>query len=396
MKILLIEDTETHAQLARHALMLFDPSITVHHVDNAEDALEAVARDEYDVVLADYYLPGMSGLHFLITIRERGMDVPVVMITSQGQIKVAVECLRSGANDYVAKDEGYVDLLPQALMAVHARHRAEKENEELQRQIHRKKEEVESTNKKLMQYQREIIHAEKMSALVTLVRGICHELNNPLTGILGYAQLMQEVCKAGEGLEDLKEIEVCAQRCREIIAKLARFCRQEKIATSMVDVNEVLEDSVSFVQYYANRHKVKITTDLQPGLPKTLASVHDLRQAFLAVCLNGIQAMAKGGTLVVKSSLRGELLYLSVTDSGVGIAEENLEQIFNPFFTTREVGEGSGMGLAITYGIIRDHGGEILVDSKVGEGSTFHLVFPVRRAAAVETSPAPAEAPLAG
>src|SRR5688572_14805722 len=173
------------------------------------------------------------------------------MITSQGQIKVAVECLKSGANDYVAKDEGYVDLLPQTVENVVARFRAERENQELQNQILRKKEELETSNQKLMDYQRQIIHSEKMSAMVTLVRGICHELNNPLTGILGYAQLLQEAIK-GEGADDLKEIETCAQRCRDIISKLAKFCRVEKIAVAPVDVNEVLDDSVTFVQYYAN------------------------------------------------------------------------------------------------------------------------------------------------
>jgi signal transduction histidine kinase len=386
MKILLIEDSIDHALLAQQALRLHNPAWDVQYVCTAEDGMKAIGDGHFDLVLLDYYLPGMSGLTFLKTIRERQISIPVIMITSLGHVKLAVECLRAGASDYVAKDEGYVDLLPATVDQVWRQYVAERENRDLQRQLKRKKEEAEASNRKLMEYQRRVIQAQKMNAIITLVRGICHELNNPLTGILGYAQLLGEVI-TGDGAEDIKEIEQCAQRCRDIIAKLAKFCRAEKSVHSQVDVNEALHESLAFVEYYANRNRVKTVAELQADLPALTGNVQDLRQAFLALFLNAIQAMGapprNGGTLFVKSYAEGELLYVVVQDTGEGIPPENLDKIFTPFFTTRDQGEGSGMGLAIAYGIMQDHEGSILVDSEVGKGSRFSLVFPIRKASPV-------------
>lgn len=376
MKILLVEDTDSHARLARTALELFDSEMHVHHVGDADEALVELGRVPYDIVLLDYYLPSATGLTILRTIRDQGLDVPVIIITSQGQVRVAVECLKSGANDYISKDEGYVDLLPQTVQSVYRQWQAEKENRELHVQVLRKKEELEASNRKLIEYELKTIESQKMSAIMTLVRGICHEINNPLTGILGYSQLLQETFTE-EGADDLREIEACAQRCREIIAKLAKFCRHEKIHTTQVDVNEILEDSLAFVEYYANRHQAMVVRQLQADIPRITGNAQDLRQAFLAVVMNGIQAMKHGGILTVKSVVRDGSIMVVIADTGEGIPQENLDQIFTPFFTTREVGLGSGMGLALAYGVMGNHRGEIRVESTVGEGSSFSLVFPL-------------------
>jgi signal transduction histidine kinase len=390
--LLLIEDSRTHALLTQNTLVS-QGIAEVTHVGDAEAALSALDDQVFDVLLVDHFLPGMNGLEFVKIVRARGLDVPIVMLTAQTSPEVASECMKSGANDYLCKEEGYLALLPDILAHAHAHVEAQRRNRELERQLKRKCDELEQANRRLIDYQRQIVHAQKMNAIITLVRGICHELNNPLTGILGYAQLLQEIWE-GEGMDDLKEIESCAQRCREIIGKLARFCRTEKPTLSMVCVNEAVQESLQFVEYFANRHRVNLVSELASDLPSTMANLADLRQAFLAVFVNAIQAMApkKNGILKVRSYASDGLLYVVVSDTGEGIPSENLDRIFLPFFTTREVGEGSGMGLAIAYGIVGDHEGTILVDSTPGEGSRFSFVMPIRAhappPAAVAAAPA--------
>ena len=375
VRILLVEDSETHALLARHALKLYDPTIVVDHVESAEDALSTLQHETYDLILLDFYLPGKTGLECLRTLRAANNQTPVIMVTSQGQIKYAIDCIKAGANDYVAKDEGYAEMLPRSIEQVMTRHRVESENRELQRQLLRKNEELEIFNRRLLLYQRQIIQAEKMSALVTLVRGICHELNNPLTGILGYAQLMQELYKGHECLDDAREIEVCAKRCRDIISKLSSFCRQERIAVTACNLNEVVAESVSYVEYLGNRNRVLVDCSLAESMPGMQASAHDLRQLLLALFDNALKAMPAGGSLTVRTHFDDDSLEVQVADTGVGMTPEVQDQIFTPFYTTREVGEGTGLGLSMALGIVQEHGGTMQVDSAPNQGSRFTLRF---------------------
>jgi two-component system NtrC family sensor kinase len=325
-------------------------------------------------------LPGIMGIEVIRRLQEKGLDVPMIMITSQGSIKVAVEAMKLGAYDYVVKDEDYFKTMYMVVDSAVKRYNLDRRNRELQEEIIRKNTELIEANEKLLNYQRQIIQSEKMASLVTLVKGISHEMNNPLTGILGFTQLLLQNCASDTALsEDLKEIEKNALRCREIVAKLGKFCQTDLSTEGPVSLEDVLEDSLSFMEFALSERRIAVAREHREEAPFLRGSRQDMQQAILAVLMNAMQAMEStgGGTLTVRI-LRGseKEIVLEIADTGVGIPPENIDKIFNPFFTTRDVGQGFGLGLSVAYGIMKDFQGRIDVESSPGEGSVFRLTFP--------------------
>lgn len=228
---------------------------------------------------------------------------------------------------------------------------------------------------------RQLLQNEKMAAIGMLAGGVAHEINNPLGGILAFAQLaMRDLPPDHPTQEDLKEIEEAALRCKRIVQDLLNFSRQNKDEMmGPVQLNDVLKKMAPLIQVQARTNQIEVAYELAPELPLIQGSFHKLQQVFLNLVTNGYQAMAKGGRLVLSTSLSAATnrVTAAVSDTGPGIAEENLKKIFDPYFTTKGQGEGTGLGLSITYSIVREHGGEIEVKSKAGSGTTFHLSFPV-------------------
>ncbi|HCC47278.1 MAG TPA: hypothetical protein DEQ38_04065 [Elusimicrobia bacterium] len=240
-----------------------------------------------------------------------------------------------------------------------------------------------SLYRQLQETQGQLIQAEKMSALGQLAGGLAHEINNPLSGILGLTQLVMENTEKGsQNYTDLQDIEKAVFRCKKIIVSLLSFSRQEKTRIEPVNVNEALEETLTLCARQMELKRVKINRQLSPGLPMVNADFQQLMQVFLNLFTNARDAMPEGGELTVATSLLKdpagrELLAVSVADTGAGIDPEILGRIFDPFFTTKPVGKGTGLGLSVCLGIISRHNGAITAHSVPGGGSTFTITVPV-------------------
>src|SRR5204863_8861238 len=229
------------------------------------------------------------------------------------------------------------------------------------------------------------------SAIGQPVAGVAHELNNPLTSVIGYAQLLQqELQESGEGeaprgpelARDLKRIAEESERAAKIVRNLLAFARRQSAARAEEDIADLMNRVLALRSYEFRLNAIELETDFEPGLPPVLGDGGQLQQALLNLLLNAEQAMRARTTRRIRVGARhvaeADAVEIFIADSGHGIPDENLRRIFDPFFTTREVGEGTGLGLSICYGIVRDHGGRIAVDSRVGQGTTFKVLLPAR------------------
>jgi two-component system NtrC family sensor kinase len=251
-----------------------------------------------------------------------------------------------------------------------------------QREIISLKEELEEKNRQLEETQSTLIQSEKMSALGQFSAGVAHEIKNPLTGVLTYIKLMlKNITENKINIQEFKErlsiMEQETERCVRIIRNLLDFARQSEFSFKETDINSLIEDSLSFIQHHAELEKVKIIKELNPALPKVNVDPHQIQQVFVNIILNAIQAMPDGGTLTIKTGIDKELVYIKFTDTGVGISKENMKKLFTPFFTTKE--KGSGLGLAVCYGIIEKHKGRIEVESEEGKGTTFTIKLRINK-----------------
>lgn len=245
-------------------------------------------------------------------------------------------------------------------------------------------EEIEDMAKSLMEKKRieeQIMRAEKIAALGRLTAGIAHEINNPLGVILGHCQVMlKEMEVSNKYLEDLRIIEKHALACKRVVEDLLRFSRPYKKVNVEVDVNINIKESLALIPSHFLRERVNITLELSPSHPKIMGDPDKLHQLFLNLIINAFDAMKDGGTLTITTKMfktdTGEIVEIIFRDTGCGIKEEDIGRVFDPFFTTKEVGRGTGLGLAVSYSIVKDHGGEIRVESTLGKGTTFYIVFP--------------------
>jgi signal transduction histidine kinase len=224
-----------------------------------------------------------------------------------------------------------------------------------------------------------LLQSEKMAAVGTLSAGLAHEVKNPLSAVLGYAQLSKRKLEQPEVIKQhLDTIENETRRCNEIISNLMQFSRQEKGEFTDVTVNGVVEKSVGIVDHQLGLNNVHVNMELAPDIPEIIGNPNQLQQVLMNLAINAQQAMAPdGGTVDIVTYCDDEKVYISVSDTGPGINEEVAKKIFEPFYTTKAAGEGTGLGLSVTYGIIQDHKGDIRVERADSGGARFVIELPL-------------------
>jgi two-component system NtrC family sensor kinase len=234
----------------------------------------------------------------------------------------------------------------------------------------------------LIQAQRALVHSAKMAAFGQLGAGIAHEVNNPLAGILGHAQLA--IRRLGPENPAKASLDLIAQetrRCSDIIKNLLRFARQDTPQFQPVNANEAVGAALSIVDHQLSLHGIRIVRELGESLPQVNGDINQLQQVLVNLAINAQQAMAgQRGELSVRTRAVGGQVLIELQDSGPGISSELQKKIFEPFFTTKAAGQGTGLGLSVSYGIIESHGGRIEVRSSPGHGATFVISLPVAAA----------------
>jgi PAS domain S-box-containing protein len=227
--------------------------------------------------------------------------------------------------------------------------------------------------------ERQLLQSEKLSTIGTMISGIAHELNNPLTSIIGNLQLLMRRDIPDEIRGKLDIIFKESQRSARIVSGLLSFAQEHKPERRLTNVKDTIMESVKLKEYEMSASNIGIRLFLDDDLPETLCDPFQLQQVFINVINNARDAMAEkgGGILAVRTSRDEDKIVIEFEDNGPGISEERLKRIFDPFFSTKEVGKGTGLGLSMAYGIIKEHGGTISVDSQPGTGTTFTIMLPI-------------------
>jgi C4-dicarboxylate-specific signal transduction histidine kinase len=237
---------------------------------------------------------------------------------------------------------------------------------------------IDQRTRELKEAQAQIIHQEKMASLGLMAAGIAHEIGNPLTSISSIAQVIKRKNPGDQIGKYINDILKNIDRISRIVRELVDFSRPSSYKAALTNINDIIKSAVGIIKYDRRAKDLAINLSLEERLPETVVVSDQLLQVFLNILINALDASEdRGDKIQVSSYARKDILFVTIRDYGSGIPADNLHRIFEPFYTTKEVGHGTGLGLTVSYGIIQQIGGEISVKSKVNQGSTFEISIPV-------------------
>ncbi|MBN1798146.1 MAG: GHKL domain-containing protein [Spirochaetales bacterium] len=283
----------------------------------------------------------------------------IVRGENRGSIEVIYleETVEIDEGPFLKEERKLIDNIAKALALIIEQKQAEQDKKRLKEQIR---------------------HADRLATIGQLAAGVAHELNEPLSNILGFAQLITKSKDLSIQIKaDIEKIVNASLHAREIVKKLLIFSRQMPTKMIQSDLNQIIEDGLFFLESRCSKEGVAVIRLLDHDLPKLTVDPAQITQVLVNLVVNAIQAMADGGTLKVETCKRKNNVLLIVEDTGEGMTEHTLKQIFLPFFTTKEVGQGTGLGLAVVHGIVTSHGGSIEIDSSPGKGTRFQVTLPI-------------------
>ncbi len=385
--VVIIDDDRNILELT--SLILKKNGFQTYTAGCALEGFELISRLSPELVLLDYMMPEIDGLSALQKIKTAFPDTYVVMLTGKGSEEVAVELMKNGASEYILKpfdNHKLVARLENVLkireVELHNRtlikqqeqllFEIEQWNLELQKRVYEKSEALQVA-------QEEIVRSEKLAAMGYLSAGIAHEIRNPLNSISLFVQLMRQTTTDPDQLEHQEKILKEVDRIDTIIRKLLDASRRTRSISPCVQITQVIDNVIeSFsAQIEAKRIQVDRQYPDTPLLPSITADPTELEQIFTNLFLNAMDAMTRGGRLVIEIFEKDGRVITRVSDNGNGIANDALPSIFEPFFSTKS--RGTGMGLPVAQRIARMYEGSMEVEHTSSEGTTFRLEFPVCR-----------------
>ena len=379
-KILIVDDDEGMRDTLRD--ILEEEGYMVACASSGKQGLRTISEEFHNLTLIDIRLPDMSGLHLLEQVKRSSPDTACMLITGFASIETSVEALNLGAEAYIVKPLN----IEQVKMSIHRaleRQSLVIENRRLLESLKESNEKLKEEIRKKEVLQTKLIESEKLSALGKLVAGMRHEINNPLCAIMGRTQLLREAVEKPSPHPRIKDgldvIEAEGRRIVRILEYLDLFCTPWTVGLRAVDVNRTIERALAWTGN--DTPHIEVVKEFERALPRITANEEGLMNLFNNLINNARDAMRNGGTLQISTRLQPDERSIAVVfrDTGEGIPRENLEHVFEPFFTTRDPGKGIGLGLSIAYHIVKEHGGEMMIASEEGNGTAFTITLPVTR-----------------
>ena len=369
LRVLIVEDSEPDALLLLRELRRADYDLTYARVETEAEMADALASQSWDIVVSDYVLPAFSAMAALKTFHDSGLDLPFIVVSGVVGEDTAVAAMKAGAHDYILKGN-----LSRLVPAIQRELR-----EASRRQEH-----------KLLEEQ--LLLSHKMETVGRLAGGVAHDFNNLLTAIMGYAHAGIKSLRPDENLYAYFDgIQQAAQRAASLTSQLLTFSRLQVIEPKVVDLNELIIQAAKMLRSVIGED-VELVMLLSPDLRLVKVDPEKMEQVLMNLTVNARDAMPNGGKLTIETCnthlkadesfhdseeiSAGEYVVVTVRDDGMGIDEEIKEHIFEPFFSTKETGKGTGLGLATCYGIVKQSGGYIDVQSAIGEGTVFRVYLP--------------------
>jgi signal transduction histidine kinase len=368
LHLLIVDDEEQFRQVL--VKRLSRRGMAPEQAESGEACLALLEKKPMDVVILDVKMPGMDGLEVLRRIKERYDKTEVILLTGYANTQDGVDGMKSGAFDYLSKP---VEL-------DHLAGKIKQAHEKILRETERERE-AEFREK----MEQRMVAAERLASLGTLAAGVAHEINNPLAIINDSVGWMQLLINKGEAAEipikgqlekGLDKIAKSVERAKKITHQLLGFARRREPIISEVDLKQLAEETVQLVEKEAKNKEIECVLESDPSLGEIWSDAYQLRQVLLNLLTNAIHATGSKGRIGITLQTEGDQVILSVKDTGQGIPEENLERIFEPFFSTKPTGEGTGLGLFVTRGIVEKLGGTMEAESRMGEGTTFRVRLP--------------------
>ncbi|MBF0519130.1 MAG: response regulator [Nitrospirae bacterium] len=354
--VLLVDDEEELVKIMSKRLVV--RGFKADTALSGEEAVSKVKEKHFDVIVLDIAMPGIDGIQALKKIKEEDKDSQIIMMTGYATVEKSVEAMKEGAIDFLEKPVN-------ADMLIHKILNAHEASEKRRQEVH-------------------MSHTEKLASIGTLAAGVAHELNNPLTIILGMTDLMlEEISADSKHYENLKAIERQGTNAKRIVENLLRFARYTAYTEEDIDINQSIEEVLTIVRKTLMFNNIEIKCEMDKSLPIVRGIPGELQQVFLNIITNAIYEMKSGGklTIATQSIQDGEKVEVRIADTGPGIKRRHQDRIFDPFFTTKNVGEGTGLGLSVSYGLVAKHGGKITFDTKTKDeslvtGTEFIITLP--------------------
>ncbi len=370
LRVLLVEDDDDYARMLEAILGPAGP-LTLERVSTLHDASKVIDEASIDVILLDLGLPDSFGIDTVDRLRALvGERIPIVVLTSRDDDDIAVQAVHHGAQDYLVKSTTDVHLLTRSVR--YARERTEWRLQMLQRES-------------------ELRQAQKMEAVGRLAGGVAHDFNNVLTAIFGYTDLLVDQFTADDPRrEDVMEIRRSAERAASLTRQLLAFSRKQMMQPRVLALNEIIGSLYKLLERLVGEDIV-LAIEMGAELWDVRADPGQIEQVLMNLVANARDAMPEGGKLAIATAnvvveheeirnrpgLRvGSYVTITVTDTGDGIPSHIRAHMFEPFFTTKEQGKGTGLGLATVYGIVKQTGGGVYVDSEEGKGTRFVIYLP--------------------
>jgi C4-dicarboxylate-specific signal transduction histidine kinase len=380
--LLIVDDEPVILQILRAVFEEEPYRLTL--VGTGRQALAIIEQDQVDLLLTDKNLPDVGGLELLRAAKARDPLTEVVIITGYASLETALTALEFDAFDYVLKPLNNVFDIRKKVRQAFAKQDIALENRRLIGELQQKNAALEEALEETRSLQAELVQSEKLAGIGTLAAGIAHEISSPLFGIMGLAEAIADEHDLSLAHGYARDVVDYCRTIRDIVVELQSYSRtatNEYLTT--VELSRVVMDALRLVERSAPVAEVRFETDLAAGLYLN-ARTNEIQQVFVNLVKNAAEAVIErhpggGGVVRIATGTNDGWTWAVVSDNGPGIPEDKRRLIFDPFYTTKPPGKGTGLGLNIVYRIVTKYRGTIVVNSTLGQGTTFELRFPVER-----------------